>query len=65
MYSEKSEYINQSAEQVHCLQDQLLVSNPRHPQLLQVLVRDLQQLLTVDLLPLKVMDVLLEAIVQS
>lgn len=63
--SVKSEYTNQSTEQVHRLQDQFLVSNPRHPQLLQVLVRDLQQLLTVDLLPLKVMDVLLEAIIQS
>lgn len=65
MCSEKSEYTNQSTEQVHSLQDQLLVSDPGHPQLLQVLVRDLQQLLSVDLLPLKVMDVLLETVVQS
>lgn len=55
----------QCTEQIHCLQDQLLVANASHPQLLQLLVSDVQQLLPVDLLSLKVFDVLLEAVIEA
>lgn len=41
------------------------MADASHPQLLQLLVRDVQQLLPGDLLPLKVFDVLLEAIIQA
>lgn len=41
------------------------MADPRHAQLLQVLVRDLQQLLAADFLPFEVADVLLEAVVQA
>lgn len=56
---------DQGAEQVDGLQHQLLVPDPGDAQLLQVLVCDLQQLLPADLLPLKVADVLLEAVIQT
>lgn len=56
---------DQGAEQIDGLQHQFLVSDPGDAQLLQVLVCDLQQLLSADLLPLEVADVLLEAVVQT
>lgn len=55
----------QCTEQINCFQDQLLVANASHPQLLQLLVSDVQQLLPIDLLSLKVFDVLLEAIIET
>lgn len=56
---------DQRAEQIHRLQHQLLVSDPGHAELLQVLMRDLQQLLPADLLPLKVGHILLQVVVQT
>lgn len=55
----------QSTEQIHCFQDQLLVADASHSQLLQLLVSDVQQLLPIDLLSLKVFDVLLETVVEA
>lgn len=55
----------QCTEQINCFQDQLLVANASHPQLLQLLVSDVQQLLPIDLLSLEVFDVLLEAIIET
>lgn len=60
-----SESTDQSAQQVHSLQHQLLVADPGHAQFLQVLVCDLKQLLATDFLPFKVADVLLQAVVQT
>lgn len=55
----------QRTEQINCFQDQLLVADASHSQLLQLLVSDVQQLLPIDLLSLKVFDVLLEAIIEA
>lgn len=55
----------QCTEQINSFQDQLLVANAGHSQLLQLLVSDVQQLLPIDLLSLKVFDVLLEAVIEA
>lgn len=55
---------NQCTEEIHSLQHQLLVSDPSYAELLQVLVRDLQQLFSADLFAFEVAHVLLEAVVQ-
>lgn len=55
---------DQRTEQVDSLQHEFLVPDPRDAQLLQVLVGDAQQLLAVYLLPLELVDVLLQAVVQ-
>lgn len=56
---------DQSTEEVHGLQDQLLVSHPHHTQGQQLLVGHLQQLVSVHLLPLEGGDVLLQAVIQT
>ncbi|TNN83056.1 hypothetical protein EYF80_006663 [Liparis tanakae] len=56
---------DQSAEEIHGLQHQFLVADPGHAKLLQVLMRDLQELLPADLLPLKVAHILLQAVIQT
>ncbi len=55
----------QSTEQIHGLQHQLLVSDPRHTQRQQLLVGHPEQLLPVHLLLLEGRDVLLQAVVQT
>lgn len=56
---------HQGTQQIHSLQDELLVSDPGHPQILQLLVGDPQQLVSPDFLPLKSLDVLLETVIQA
>ena len=56
---------DQSAEQIHSLQDQLLVSDPSHAQGQQLLVGHPEQLLPVCLLLLEGRDVLLQAVIQT
>lgn len=63
--SKRIRLTDQGAEQIDGLQNQFLVSDPGHAQLLQVLVCDLQQLLSADLLPLEVAHILLEAVIQT
>lgn len=56
---------DQCTEQIHGLQHQLLVSDPRHAQRQQLLVGHPEQPLPVHLLPLEGRDVLLQAVVQT
>ena len=56
---------HQSTEQVHSLQYELLVADPGHSQILQLLVGDTQQLVPPYFLPLEGLDVLLQAVVQA
>lgn len=56
---------HQGTQQIHSLQDELLVSDPGHPQILQLLVGDPQQLVSPDFLSLKSLDVLLETVIQA
>lgn len=56
---------DQSTQEIHSLQNQFLVSNPWDTQVFKVLVRNLQQLFTIYLLPFEFMDILLQAIIQA
>lgn len=56
-------WTNQCTEKVDSLQHKFLVSNARDPQLLKILMGNLQQLLSIYLLPLKLVDILLQAVI--
>lgn len=56
---------DQGAEEVDSFQDELLMSYSGDTQLLQLLMGDVQQLLSPHLLPLKTLHVLLETVIQT
>lgn len=56
---------DQGTEEVHSFQYKLLVSYSGDAELFQLLVGDVQQLLSSYLLPLKALHVLLEAVIQT
>lgn len=56
---------HQGAQQVHSFQDQLLMSYTGHSKILQLLMGDPKQLVTSHLLSFKVLDILLQAVIQT
>lgn len=56
---------DQGAEKVDGFQDELLMSYSGDAQLLQFLMSDVQQLLSSHLLPLKILHILLETVIQA
>lgn len=55
---------HQCTQQIHCLQYELLMPNPRDSQVLEFLVGDAQKLVPGDFLPLEVLNVLLQAVIK-
>lgn len=58
-------WTHQSTEQVHSFQYEFLVADSGHPQILQLLVGDTQQLVAPYFLSLEGLDVLLQAVIQA
>lgn len=56
---------HQGTEEVDSFQDELLMSYSRDTQLLQLLMGDVQQLLSSHLLPLETLHILLETVIQT
>lgn len=56
---------DQGTEEINCFKDELLVSYPRNPQLLQLLMGDVQKLLSAHLLSLETLHILLETVIQT
>lgn len=56
---------DQGTEKVDSFQDEFLMSYSGDAQLLQFLMSDVQQLLSSHLLPLKILHILLETVVQT
>lgn len=64
-YKGLRDYTDQGTKEVDSFQDELLVSYSGDAELLQFLMGDVQQLLSPDLLPLKTLHILLEAVIQA
>lgn len=56
---------HQRTKQVHSLQNEFLVADSRNTQILELLMCDSQQLFTAHLLLLKVLNVLLQTVIQA
>ena len=55
----------QCTQKVNCFQDQFLMANATDPQIFQLLMCNAQQLVPTDLLPLKVLNILLQTVIKT